>query len=373
MARLAPLLTLLLLVALATPALAGSATDAYADALDMMSGSRAASKADADANAAGDAKAAAAAQRKAHVAHATRQLNLAKAELRQLEAAYRLAMRELRGDAHECERETLAGVYAAERSRLKARIREYRHIRGDRRGFLTRVWHKFGPGGRRLARAFGDGALDIVVSGGTLGGGAARRLLLRVGRNELKGAALRAVSRSVQRRSAAAVSAAVSRCDGDEADADESEEGAPAIGPGTYVGAFSVDLASDAMVTNKVVEANFIELRIDEDGAISGEMEERVTGAFDGCDGYIMSSLITVDAGQYIGSELPQDISVSYDALIVVPVVDLVVDTVDLLCGDPAEPFVDDSGSAEITVDADTEDMLAMAVGEDVIELHWVP
>ena len=365
MARLLPFLVLLLIASLATPALGRSATDAYGDALDAMHGSRAATKA------AADDSADQAAEMKALIAYATQQLNLAKAELRQLEAAYRLAMRELKSDAHECERERLAGIYAAERSRLKARIRDYRHIRGDRRGFFTRAWHAIGPAGRRIARAFGDNALDIAASGGTLGGGVARRLLIRAGRDELKGAALRAVARSVHGCSAVAVAAASSACGDDENDA--VDEGAPAIAAGTYVGEWPMDLAPDPLVTGKVAETNFVELQVDEDGAISGEGRYRLTGLFDGCSGYLEDWGFVVDADERVGPELPQAIGVFHDGRIVVPVVDLDLSDVSYVCGDPAEPFLDDAGSIEAEIDITDDGVVTLMFGDDGFELQWVP
>lgn len=365
MTRLAPMLAVLFAVLLATPAIAGSATDAYGDALDAMHGSRAVSN-DADVNV--DA----AAEMQALLAYATQQLNLAKAELRQLEAAYRLAIHELEGDAHECERERLTAIYAAERARLKSRIREYRSIRGDRRGFFTRAWHSIGPAGRRVARSLGDGALDIVTSGGSLGGGVARQLLLRVGRNELEGAALRAVARSVQGRSAVAVAAASTACGDDETDADKPGEGGPAVPPGTYVGEWSMDLAPDALVAGKVAEENFVELHVAEDGELTGEARYRLTGVFDGCPGYVEDWGFTIDGGARVGSELPQDVGVAHDALIVVPVVGLDAD-IDYICGASVEPFIDERGSAEARIDVDEDGVLLMTIGEDTLELQWVP
>lgn len=373
MGRLIPILALLLVASLATPALGRSATDSYGDALDAMSGSRAVTAAVADVSAAADDKVAAAAKRRALLAHAERQINMAKTELRQMNAAYSTAMRGLKGDRHECERERLTAIVAAERVRLKSRIREFRSIRGDRRGFFSKAWDRIGPGARRVFRFIGDGALDVVVSGGSLGGGVARQLLLRAGRSELQGAALRAVARNVHGRSAVAVAAASSAC-GDDADMDEGD--VPAIPPGTYVGEFPADTSADAYVTGKSVEANSVELRVGESGSISGEMAIRITGMFDGCPGYIQESLLVVTPGQRVGTHLPQDVSVDYDVLMAVPIgrVDIDADDgVDLVCGTDVEPFIDESGTAEVVIDADTEDVLVVAIGEDVVQLQWVP
>ena len=362
MTRLAPLLAVLLTILLALPTVAGSATDAYADALDLMHGSRAVTKAAAD-----DVDIAA--ETRALVAYATQQLNLAKAELRQLEAAYRLAMRELEGDAHECERERLTAIFAAERTRLKSRIREYRSIRGDRRGFFTKAWHGIGPVARRIVRSIGDGALDIVTSGGSLGG-AARRLLIRAGRNEFQGAALRAIVRSAQGRSAVAVAAASSACGDDETAV--IDDGTPAIPPGTYVGEWPMDLAPDVLVSGKVAEANYVELDVAEDGELSGEARYRLTGVFDGCPGYVEDWGFTVHDGVRVGSELPQSVGISHDALIIVPVVGVDED-IEYICGTSVEPFIDESGSAEAQLDVDEVGALGLTVGDDFIELHWVP
>lgn len=365
MTRLVPLLALLLTVLLATPAVSRSAADAYGDALDMMSGSRAVTTAAADE---GD-------EMEMFMAYVEQELNRAKAELKQLGIAYRAVMRELQGDAHECERALLTATYVGERTRLRARLREYRHIRGDRRGFLTKAWHSVGPGGRRVLRALGDGALDIVASGGTLGGGVARRLLMRTAGNELKGAALRGLARSVNGRTAAAVAAAESACRDGDIDDGGLDEGVPAIPPGTYVGEFPLDLSADDFVTVTVVEANSAEFRVSDSGAIAGELGYRMTGVLDGCPGYILESNIVVDDGQEVGSELPQAISVMYDALMVVPISDFASseDSVGFVCGTDVEPFIDESGSAEAVIDVNDDDVLAITLGEDVVELHWVP
>jgi len=228
--------------------------------------------------------------------------------------------------------------------------------------------------GRRIARALGDGALDIVTSGGTLGGGAIRGLLLSASRNELKGAALRAVARTTQGRSAVAVAAANSRC-GDEVDPGELEEGVPAIPPGTYVGEWPMDLEADEFVTSKVVEANAAEIRVAEDGAVTGEMGYREVGVLDGCPGYVMESTAVVDTDQRIGPELPQLLSVTYDALMVVPIGGTVStkDSFDFVCGDDVEPFIDESGTDDVEISIDDDGALTLTMGDDIIELHWVP
>lgn len=371
MARFAPLLALLLVVSLAAPVLGRSATEAYGDALDMMSGSRAAT-------AAADAQAASDAEKQARMSYVEQQLNLAKAELRQLEAAYRTALRKLKGDAHECEREALLGIYAAERTRLKSRIREYRQIRGDRRGFFTKAWHSIGPAGRRIARALGDGAVAAVTSGG-LGGGVARRLLLSAGRDELRGAAVRAVVRRAQGRSATAVAAVGTLCGGDETDPDELDDDElddelPAIPAGTYVGEIPMDLSADALVSGKVAEANTLEIEVTEAGVISGELEHRLRGVFDGCPGYLQESVAFIEPGQRVGPELPQSFVTTVSFRIMVPVIGVDIDTVDSVCGDVAEPFIDGTEVVDLVIDATDEGVLQADMGDGLrAALQWVP
>lgn len=377
MARLTPMLVLLLMVSLTTPALGRSALDAYADALDGKAASRALTDATADAQAAGggqpaaDDKAAIAAQRRALIAYAEEQINVAKAELREMNAAYESAMRTMRGDEFACERARLTAIVAAERVRLNARLREYRAIRGDRRGFFARAWHAIGPTARRIVRFVGDGALDSVTSGGSLGSGVVRSLLLRAGRQELQGAALRAVSRAMYGRSGAAAEAVAAACGEDRVDPDAPAEDLPAIETGTYVGQVPHEPASDPYTTKERVETNYIEIVVAEDGTITGEIAYRTTSVLDGCPGQVHAFSATIDADQRIGTELPQAVPATSHAYMLVPIGG--VSDGDFYCDENVEPFIDDIEPVDLVFDFDTEGELVMALADEPIVLQWVP
>jgi len=141
-----------------------------------------------------------------------KELKAAKQKLIELKGVRKAALVLYSGPDEACERETTKRWYREERSRLNDNIRALRALRGDRRGFLTKAWHRIGPVGRRIVRAIGDEAVTVLKSGGTLHGGVARRILVRVGRKQLKNVVLASIARNIQARAAAARSAAEEAC-----------------------------------------------------------------------------------------------------------------------------------------------------------------
>ena len=256
------------------------------------------------------------------------QLNAAKRELRELEVSQRVALAELSDPGDSCEREAVERTYRAEKQRLRENVRALRQIRGDRRGFLSKAWHRIGPSGRRILRAFGDESLEILRSGGSLHGGVARRILFRIGRREITDTALRAVTRKSHGRSATAVGAAVDECQERPDPNEPAKDGRsddtrpPAIPAGIYEGQFdeATILESAWSDIDTEVKANAVELRVAEDGSISGrfEFEERglshpADDASVRCRGGGSKLEARVKRGQVVGPTLPQPIKLSVD------------------------------------------------------------
>lgn len=251
------------------------------------------------------------------MAYVEQELNAAKQELLELEDAHR-ALLVLYGDQRErCEREVIDRWYNEELSRLQGNIRALRDIRGDRRRLFTKAWHRIGPAGRRVVRAIGDEALTALGSGG-LGGGVARRILVRVGRNELKNAVLAGIGRKIQAQAAAAKGAAEDECKKDVVSADPGADPGPnepsVIPAATYVGALDPAIVTDLLSFDSGrPSVNRFTLIVDEDGLVSGRFEVHQEGSFLGCPGRVADWAADVSAGQYIGAKLPADLTLDLD------------------------------------------------------------
>jgi len=258
-----------------------------------------------------------------------KELNAAKQELIALEGVRQAALVLYSDPDEQCEREVIERWYDDERTRLNDNVRALRGFRGDRRGLFTKAWHHIGPVGRRIVRAIGDEALVTLQSGGTLHGGVARRILVRVGRKELKNVVLAGIARKIQVRAAAAKGAAEEECKKPDSDSKQVEPGAtsapPAIPAGTYVGSFD-DIAVTAFVLtdrDSVVKTNTLEVEVAEDGAVSGGFEVHETGVFTdadesvACPGGSSSVVGTIDSGQHIGPALPQTLTIAIEYTII--------------------------------------------------------
>jgi len=157
----------------------------------------------------------------AHLIHATKQQrNELKDSCRTLKAAYQ-------AEGKTCELEILTNYCRAEEGKLNLRIGYLHQLRGDRRKLFTklghsvkrftnRIWNAVGPVGRRIVRNVGSQAVDVVLSGGTLGGGVVRKLLIKEARNigeaELKRLLERGIGRLLEGQAAIAQAAGISKC-----------------------------------------------------------------------------------------------------------------------------------------------------------------
>ena len=157
----------------------------------------------------------------AHLIHATKQQrNELNDSCRTLRAAYQ-------AEGKTCELQILTNYCEAEEGKLNSRLGLLHRLRGDRRKAFTRIWHSLkrsgnriwtavGPIGRRILRNVGSEAVEVVLSGGNLGGGVIRKLLVKearhVGEAELNRLLERGVGRFLQGQAALAVAAGVSDC-----------------------------------------------------------------------------------------------------------------------------------------------------------------
>ncbi len=158
-----------------------------------------------------------------------------KDELQQLRVAYQIALQIFSGPEQVCQRVEMQRRYEEDRRRLRELITELREIRGDTRGFFTKAWHRIGPVGRSIIRAFGDEVLPMVATGGSLSGGTARKILIRIGRTKLRGEIERALLRKVQARLEGHVAQAQKVCETREPAAATGDKPGLASGTGTVV------------------------------------------------------------------------------------------------------------------------------------------
>ena len=163
----------------------------------------------------------------AHLIHATKQQrNELNDSCRTLKAAYQ-------AEGKTCELQALTDYCEAEEAKLNLRLGLLHRLRGDRRRFLTRIWHSLkrsgnrvwsavGPVGRRILRNVGSEAVEVVLSGGSLSGGVIRKLVIKqarhVGEAELKQLFEKGVGRFMQGQAALAVAAGVSDCTAEKMD-----------------------------------------------------------------------------------------------------------------------------------------------------------
>jgi len=166
--------------------------------------------------------------------HATKQQrNNLQDSCRQLKAAYR-------NQGKTCELQTLTEYCSAQEAKLDRRIGFLHKLRGDRRKLFTRLWHSVkrtgsrvwravGPVGRRILRRVGPETAEIVLSGGSLGGGVLREILIREARNvgeaELKRLVDRGLTRFLRGQAALARAAGVGECSEEDLEAARDEVG----------------------------------------------------------------------------------------------------------------------------------------------------
>ena len=124
----------------------------------------------------------------AHLIHATKQ------QRNELNDSYRTLRAAYQAEGKTCELQILEEYYKAEKAKLDLRLGYLHRLRGDRRRALTRLWHSVkrsgnriwtavGPVGRRILKNVGSEAVQVVLSGGSLGGGVIRKLVIKEARN----------------------------------------------------------------------------------------------------------------------------------------------------------------------------------------------
>jgi len=163
----------------------------------------------------------------AHLIHATKQ------QRNELNDSYRTLRAAYQAEGKTCELQILEEYYKAEKAKLDLRLGYLHRLRGDRRRALTRLWHSVkrsgnriwtavGPVGRRILKNVGSEAVQVVLSGGSLGGGVIRKLVIKEARNvgeaELNRLLERGVGRFMQSQAALAVAAGVSDCTAEKLD-----------------------------------------------------------------------------------------------------------------------------------------------------------
>jgi hypothetical protein len=178
-----------------------------------------------------------------------RDIDAQKAMLTELLLRRQLTLALFDNPDEDCERQEIERHYQAETQALRDQIVAIRDLRGgERRRFFTRLgdrigrdirtaWHRVGPLGRKIMRELGNEAVIVVTSGGTLHGGAARRLLLAVGRRHAPELLLRAVTRRARQADAQAIAGAKAACGVAELAAD----GPP---PASTMGAWELGLCT---------------------------------------------------------------------------------------------------------------------------------
>ncbi len=97
-----------------------------------------------------------------------------------------------------CEQQVLNSYCSTQRDKLNTRLGFLHKLRGDQRKLFTRIWHSVkrsggniwhavGPVGRRLLRRVGPEVAELVLSGGALGSGVIRKILIKEAKNIGKG------------------------------------------------------------------------------------------------------------------------------------------------------------------------------------------
>jgi len=109
-----------------------------------------------------------------------------------------------------CERQVLEDYCSTQRDKLNTRLGFLHKLRGDQRKLFTRLWHSVkrsgdnvwsavGPVGRRLLRRVGPEVIEVVLSGGSLGLGMVRKIVIKEARSIGKGELERLLSSGMER------------------------------------------------------------------------------------------------------------------------------------------------------------------------------
>lgn len=150
------------------------------------------------------------------------------------------------------------------------------------------------------------------------------------------------------------------------------EDPPPAIPAGTYTGSFDQALLIDLLSYDfGKPETNTVTVTVDDEGIISGDIVVHQEGVFLGCPGAVDHWIGTVDAGQRIGSELPQIVTVTVQSS---GFVSFDAGTWDnSQCLVPPVPY-SDGGSMGLSFDRIVDDLLTGAADDYMpFELRLIP
>jgi hypothetical protein len=160
-----------------------------------------------------------------------RMIHAKKMERNDLDAACRLLQAYLIGQDQECEAQKAKEYCQSKRAEINAQIGYFRKLRGDRRKFFTRIWHsvkrgarnfwqRIGKFGRNFLRNLGEEALQIVLTGGSLSGGALKKLIKHhaktMGRKRIKEIVYTGVQKMLQGQLDIAKAAGIDICKEEE-------------------------------------------------------------------------------------------------------------------------------------------------------------
>jgi hypothetical protein len=142
----------------------------------------------------------------------------------------KLLTSQYRSEGKDCEADRIQAVCDQYRQQINNEIGIYHDLRGDKRKAPTKVWHflkrngrnlwhKIGPVGRTFLRRLGPEVAQVVLSGGTMTGGALRKLVKQVarsiGREKIQKIVYRGVERLLRGQIEILQAAGVDICDPD--------------------------------------------------------------------------------------------------------------------------------------------------------------
>ncbi len=153
-----------------------------------------------------------------------------------------------RSEGKDCEADRIQATCDQYRQRINTEIGIYHDLRGDKRKAPTKIWHflkrngqnlwhKVGPVGRTFLRRLGPEVAQVVLSGGTMTGGALRKLVKQVarsiGREKIQKIVFQGVERLLKGQIEILQAAGVDLCDPDAQKAELEEIEPELVGDST--------------------------------------------------------------------------------------------------------------------------------------------
>lgn len=166
----------------------------------------------------------------------------------ELDTNCRLLTSQLKAEDRDCEADRVQSICDSYRNQINTEIGIYHDLRGDKRKAATKawhflkrngrtLWHKIGPVGRRFLSRLGPEALQVVASGGSLGGGVLKKLVKNVarsmGREHIKKVVFQGVERLLKGQIEILQAAGVDICDPDAELTNEQDSESKTIPDGT--------------------------------------------------------------------------------------------------------------------------------------------